>query len=70
MLLVDASVSATGNEGCDFHHTYMHAALIVDLQPEHPGGGGGGGGGGGASMDDIGAFDVAHTQRSYPYCGI
>ena len=53
---VDSQIRGTGNEGSDWHATYMTSALVVQLCKD----------------PKIGAkrnFSLEHTHRPYPYCG-
>lgn len=55
MKKVDSHIKGTGNEGCDWHTTYMTSALVVQLCKEKQG--------------TKRKFSLDHAQRPYPYCG-
>ena len=53
MKKVDSHIQGTGNEGCDWHTTYMTSALLVQLCKEKQG--------------TRRKFSLDHAQRPYPY---
>ena len=55
MKKVDSHIRGTGNEGCDWHTTYMTSALVVQLCKEMQG--------------TKRKFSLDHAKRPYPYCG-
>ena len=55
MKKVDSHIQGTGNEGCDWHTTYMTSALVVQLYKEKQG--------------TKRKFSLDHAQRPYPYYG-
>ena len=55
MKKVDSHIQGTGNEGCDWHTTYMTSALVVQLCKEKQG--------------TKRKFSLDHAQRPYPYYG-
>ncbi|KAL9968069.1 hypothetical protein ACROYT_G026396 [Oculina patagonica] len=53
---VDSQIQGTGNEGCDWHATYMTSALIIQLGKD-------------AKRGTKRKFSMEHARRPYPYCG-
>ncbi|KAL9968022.1 hypothetical protein ACROYT_G026347 [Oculina patagonica] len=53
---VDSHIEGTGNEGCDWHTTYMTSALVIQLTKDH-------------KQGTKRKFSLEHTHREYPYYG-
>ncbi|KAL9968070.1 hypothetical protein ACROYT_G026397 [Oculina patagonica] len=53
---VDSQVEGTGNEGCDWHATYLSSALVIQLCKD-------------AKQGTKPEFTMEHARRDYPYCG-
>ncbi|XP_078377860.1 uncharacterized protein LOC144661016 [Oculina patagonica] len=53
---VESKIRGTGNEGCDWHATYMSSALIIQLCKDH-------------KQGIKRKFSMEHARREYPDCG-
>ena len=53
---VNSKIRGTGNEGSDWHATYMTSALVVQLCKD-------------PKIGTKRKFSLEHTHRPYPYCG-
>ena len=58
MKKVDSKICGTGNEGCDWHATYVTSALVVQLCKDAV-----------AEQGTKRKFSLEHARRPYPYCG-
>ncbi len=54
--MVDSQIEGTGNEGCDWHATYLSSALVIQLCKD-------------AEQGTKPEFTMEHARRVYPYCG-
>ena len=57
MKKVDSKIRGTGNEGCDWHATYITTALVAQLCKDA------------VAEQDKEEFSLEHARRPYPYCG-
>ncbi|KAL9968066.1 hypothetical protein ACROYT_G026393 [Oculina patagonica] len=53
---VESKIRGTGNEGCDWHATYMTSALVIQLKKD-------------PKRGTKRKFSMEHAHRPYPYCG-
>ncbi|KAL9968045.1 hypothetical protein ACROYT_G026371 [Oculina patagonica] len=56
--IVDSKIRGTGNEGCEWHTTYMTSALVIQLCKSDPN-----------KQGTKRKFSLEHTRRPYIYCG-